>query len=299
MKLEIQKDQSYTFEWSFYDKNIKDVPVSGTITVYKPGGTELVASTAVAIETDGTIKYTLAASNTSQDDKNYKIELVYQVGDVVHRPFYLFDIVYTPLQNTVRDDDLFLHLPELRNNSESVVETTSAGSTTTFIARDLKATNLDYKGGWVDIYIDDTTVHSAEITAYDKDLAQCTFQPAYTASIGSGLRVQVRASYQRFIDDAYDRFVHRDIRNRVPIKAGYIDTTVTDNLTIFKALYLICFSKIEEETDKWAIRASQFEKDYKAEYVKLNEAYDYNEDGEIDTAETYDKPSFINKSIER
>jgi hypothetical protein len=136
-KIEIQKSTSYTFEWSFFDMNIQEIPVSGTITIYKPGGnTELVSSTAVAIETDGTIKYTLSADNAGTIDKNYKIALTYQVGDVIKRPFYLFDIVETPLQNTVRDEDLFKYVGELRDKTfNQVIETTSTGTTTTFISR--------------------------------------------------------------------------------------------------------------------------------------------------------------------
>jgi hypothetical protein len=302
MILEIQRNQQYTFEWSFFDMNIKEVPTSGTITVYNPGGTtELVSSTAVAIETDGTIKYTLAAANTGTVDKNYKIQLTYQVGDVVTRPFYLFNIVETPLINTVRDEDLFHYVPELRNKiTTNIIETTTtSASTTTFISTELNPLNLDFKGGYCSIYITDTIEHKAEIQVWNSDTSTITFSPAYSSAISSGLKVQIRASFQRFINEAYQNHVYRDIRNRVPLAAGFIDSTVTDNLTIFKTLEIICFGKVEETDDKWDMRAKKFNELYGTEYLKLNEAYDYNEDGDIDTSEENSKPNFMNRGITR
>jgi hypothetical protein len=300
MKAEIQKSISHTFEWSFYDMNIKEVPVSGTIKVYKPGGSTLVDTTAVSIETDGTIKYTLSSSNTGTVDKNYKIELTYQVGDVVSRPFYLFDIAETPLQNTVRDEDLFDYVPELRDKtSTNIVKTSSTGTTSTFYSTELNRLNIDFKGGSCEIYITDTTPHAAEITLWEKTISRITFTPAYTAAIASGAKVTIRASYQEFINRAYNQHVHRDIRNRVPLAAGYIDTTVINNLVIFKTLEIICFGKVEEDNDKWDKRTKQFRKLYSDEYGQLNEAYDYSEDGDISPLEERDKPSFLNRGLRR
>jgi len=300
-KIEIQKSTEYTFEWSFFDMNIQEIPVSGTITILKPGGgTELVSSTAVAIETDGTIKYTLSADDAATVDRNYKIALTYQVGDVTKRPFYLFDIVETPLQNNVRDEDLFKYVGELRDKTfNKVIETTSAGTTTTFISTELSSLNQDFKGGNVEIYIDDTTTHTAEITNYESDIQRCTFTPAYTSAISTALKILIRSSYQRYIDTAYNDIVHRDIRNRVPIKAGYIDTTVLDNMTIYKTLEIICFDRGQETEDKWDRRATKFKDLYSQEMTKLSEAYDYNEDGDIDQYEENNPPSFLNIGITR
>lgn len=302
MKIEIIQSQPYLFEWSFYDSNIKEIPVDGTISIYKPGSTSspLVDNAAVSIETDGTMNYLMSADDTETVDKNYKIELTYQVGDVVKRPFYLFSIVKTPLINEVRDEDLFQHVPELRDKaSTNVVETTSAGAASTLVSSELNYLNLDFKGGTCTIYIDDTTTHKAEITAWNKELSAITFSPAYSTSILSGLKVSIRASYQRYIDDAYNNFVYRDIRNRVPLAAGYIDSTVTDNMVIFKTLEMICFGRVEDAEDKWDIRAKRFAELYGKEYIKLHEAYDYDEDGAISDSEENSKPHFGNIGLTR
>ena len=299
--LEIQKSKPYTFEWSFYDYNIKEIPVSGSITVYKPGGnTKLVDGASVGIETDGTIKYTLDSSLTGTVDKNYKIELVYQVGDVEKRPFYLFSIVETPLLHNVRDEDLFYYVPELRDKANTnVVETTADGGLDYFVSRELNYLNMEFKGGVCEIYIDDTTQHNAEITEWDSATSTATFSPLYTDVIGSGLKVSIRSSYQNIISESYSRHVYRDIRNRVPLAAGYIDTTVTDNLAIFKTLEIICMGRVEEPDDKWDIRRKEFGDMYGKEYNKLHEAYDYDKDGDIDETEEENKPSFMNRRVTR
>ena len=301
MHREIQKGQNYTFEWEFYNKNIQEVPVSGTISVYSPGSsTAIVDGDAVSVETDGTIKYTLLGTLIDTCDKNYKIELTYQVGDVITRPFYLFTVVETPLVNQVRDEDIFHYAPDLRDKvASNVIETTSEGSTTTFISTEMKPLNIDFKGGYAEIYIDDTTVHDVEITAYDSETGTATFTPAYGSAIATAKRVSLRSSYQRYIDDAFEQFVYRDIRNKVPLSSGYIDSTVTDNLTIFKALEIICFGLSEDDNDKWDRRANKFTQSYKDEYVKLNEAYDINEDGTIDGDENANRPNFTSVGIVR
>jgi hypothetical protein len=299
--LEIQKSQSYTFEWSFFDRNIQEIPVTGSISVYKPGGsTKLVDNASVAIETGGTMKYTLDSSLTTTVDKNYKIELSYQVGDVVTRPFYLFNIVETPLINSVRDEDLFLYVPELRDKANTtVIETTSTGSTITFISKELNYLNTDFKGGLCEIFIDNTTQHNAEIQDWDKATSTITFSPSYSTNIASGLKVSIRSSYQDIINESYNRHVYRDIRNRVPLASGFIDSTVTDNMTIFKTLEIISMGRVEETDDKWDIRRKEFADMYGKEYGKLNEAYDYDEDGTIDPSEQDNKPSFINRTLTR
>jgi hypothetical protein len=302
MRQEIEQSQDYTFTWSFYDNNIKLVPISGTIVVTKPGGDDLVSETAVSIATDGTISYTLLAANTGTIDPNYKITLSYTVSGVTTRQFYLFDIVKTPIVNTVRDEDLFQYVEELRDkNSPFVVETTSAGTAVTFISTELIPLNVDFKGGDVEISIIDTDIHSAEITAWDKNTGTVTFSPAYStaADMVAGLTVKVRGSYQRFIDEAYNEIVIRDVRNRIGHAARFIDTTIVRNLTMFKALEMISFSKVEEVDDKWFIRAKEFKLKYKEEYSKLQEAVDYNDDGEISTREDNSRPSFLNKGLVR
>ncbi len=300
MHLEIQKSKDHTFTWSFYDHNVQEIPVTGTVTVYDNGGAEVVASTAVAIETDGEIKYTLLAANTGTCARNFKIELFYQVGDVKKYPFYLYDVVETPLLNEVRDEDLFTHLPSLRTIvKQTVEETTAAGTTTTFISRDLCSRDVDYKGGFVTIYLDDTTTHDARITAYDKTNGQVTFTPAYTSSIGADLKFTIRSSYQEQIDEAYNSFVHRDIRNKVGLAAGYIDTTITRNMTMFKALAMICNAKAEESEDVWDMRATKYADKYNDEYSKLQAAYDTNEDGSISDTEDRERPSWSTTEITR
>jgi len=302
MRLEIQKSQDYTFEWSFYDKNIQLVPSSGTIKVYKPGGGDLVDTTAVTIGTDGIIRYTLAAANTGTVDYNYKIELTYTVSANTYRPFYLFDIVETPLQNTVRDEDLFQYVEELRDkNTPYTKETTSDGTVTTLICSDLIPLNVDFKGGDLEIFNTDTDSFRAEITAWNSATGTVTFSPAAdtATSIATGKRFNIRASYQSKIDEAYNNIVHRDIRNRIGLKARFIDTTVTRNLTMFKALEIICFSKIEETEDKWDLRAKEFKAKYKEEYSKLSEPVDYNDDGFISNYEDLSRPSFLNKGLTR
>nr|BDD44685.1 hypothetical protein 15 [Legionellales bacterium] len=301
-KIEVQQSQDYTFSWSFYDKNIQLVPTEGTIKVYKPGGGTLVDTTAVTIGTDGIIRYTLDSANTGTVNYNYRIELTYNIAANIYRPFYLFDIVKTPIINTVRDEDLFQYVEELRDkNTPYTLKASSDGTVTTLISDELIPLNIDFKGGDIEIYITDTDTHRAEISAWDKTTGTVTFAPAAdtATSVDSGTRFAIRASYARFIDKSFTDHVMRDVRNRIGLAARFIDSTVVNNLTIYKALEMICFSKVEEEGDKWDIRSKKFKEEYSAEYVKIQEPVDIDDDGFIDDNENTKRVSFINKGIIR
>jgi hypothetical protein len=70
-------------------------------------------------------------------------------------------------------------------------------------------------------------------------------------------------------------------------------------MTIYKTLQIICFDKSEETDDKWDRRAKEFKDLYKAEMTKLNDAYDFNQDGDIDEHEEDNPPSFMNIGLTR
>jgi hypothetical protein len=300
MHQEIQVDIDHVFTFDIFDKNIQTVPASGTITIQNNSGTDVVAETAVAVATDGTMSYTFSASDNDALDVNYKITLKWVESGTTKYKYFLFDVVRTPLVNEVRDDDLYPHIEELRTKIKPIVsQTTASGTTTTFKSTRLKADDRSFKGGYVEIYITNTIVHEAIVTAHTAGDDTVTFSPAYTSSIASGLTYRIRPSYQQKIDEAFDNFVYREIRNKMGIAARYIDTQVTRNMVVFKTLAMICLQSIKEDGDRWSIRYNHFEQMYKDEYSRLKEPYDENGDGNISTTEDKDRPCYSTTSIIR
>ena len=298
MHLEIRKSTAYTFTWDFFEYDIQEVPSTGTITIYKKTGAELVSETSVSIDSVGQIAYTISATDTATVDINYKIQLKYRIGDLYYYKHYLFDIVECPIVNVVKDSDLFELVPELRNDiTEVTMETTAAGSTSTLVCSKLANDERNYKGGRIEIFISDTIVHPAKITNHVSNTL--TFSPAYSSAIGNSTVFKIRPSFQYIIDRAFNDYVWRDVRNKVPAASGYIDTDVLKNLTVYKALELYCVGSVEIADDKWDLRYNRFKEDYQAEYLKLKEPYDISEDGNISDKEDDNRPNYTSVSILR
>jgi phage pi2 protein 07 len=301
MHREIQLDKDYTFEFRFYTNGIQLVPSAATVAIFNNSGGTVVAATAGSIDAEGTISYTFLAAANDEDDVNFKVEVKYTVSGVDHYYWELFDVAYTPLNNNVRDEDLYPYVGELRDKVfGKTTRTTSAGSTTTLVSERLKSDRRDWTGGFCEVFITNTTVHEALITGYAKATGTVTFSPAYSTSIGTNLEVRLRSSYQTYIDEAFEEYVMQDVRGKVGMAAKYIDVNVVRKMTIFKALGIISGGKVEKEGDKWDLREKKYAKRYKTQYSKLsNEPADTDADGDISDTENAERPSYSNRNIVR
>jgi len=291
MHLEIEKAKDYTFTLSLYDYNIQSVPSACTATITDNGGTTQ-STGAATIATDGTMTYTfLAADNDSQAD-NFRVKWSATVSGAVTNYNQLFDVVLIPINNIVADEDIFIHCRELRERDEHIYKTSAEGTTSTLISNRFDTDTRDWTGGYIEIYINDTTVHHAKITNYNASSNTITFTPAYSGNIATDINFKIRASYQDYIDEAFDNFVYRDVRNRVCKASGYLDDNVLRNLTVFKTLVIIAESEYEVIDDKWYIRYQDYQTKYDSELMTMNEPYDSDGSGNISDQENTERPQF-------
>jgi hypothetical protein len=301
VKREYQVDKAHTFTWSFYTRDIQDVPSYATVSIADNGGSVL-SSGSGSIDSTGTISYIFSAVANSIEGRNFRLTLTYTVSGVETVRHYLFDVVLTPLVCDVTDEDLFQYVPELRNKIKDTDGTaTSAGTTVTIYSDLLKNDGRSFKGGRISIFQSDTLRHDAKITDFSSGTV--TFTPATTTAIASGTPYTIRPSFQTIIDTAFDQHIIRDVRSKMTAYTGtaaqYIDASAVHNLTIFKALEIYCFSQSEEDNDKWSRRANEFREQYKTSLSGLSEPYDKDEDGQISDAEDGDRPNMTTIKIVR
>lgn len=299
MDREIQKSKDYIFTWKKYQNGLQIIPTSAVITIFDNGGTSKQTG-AGSIDSEGTITYTFLAANNSTQNKNFKINLVYIYNAKSYEENQLFDVVLTPLVNTVSDNDLFVFLPDLRKNIFEITgETDTNGTLSTLQDNMLKSDNRDFTGGKVEIFVLDTKVHEANITTYSKTTGIITFSPSYSSTITNGIKYMVRESYSNLIQTSFDSFVIKDVRNRIGLGSKWIDSNIIKNLIIFKTLNLFCFHAIESEADKWFLRARQYESMYNDELQKIKEPTDENEDGNISDSENNENMGWMSRNIIR
>ena len=189
-------------------------------------------------------------------------------------------------------------MPELREKLFSNDGTTTAiGTINTFIDTNLQVDSRDWLGSRGEIFIDDK-IHEFKCTNYDKASGTITFNPAFTALIPVDTNYVIRLSYQVIIDKAFDRVI-KDIRAKVGIAAGYIDSNIIKDLIVFKTIEIISKGNIEAENDKWDLRKNDFKESYKTELSSFFEPYDKDGDGNISEAENRDRPAFNNVELTR
>jgi len=296
--LEIKKDKDFIFTLSLVEYNIKTVPDTCTVSICNNSGTA-VSSGSATVSTDGTISYTFPEADNDTQDSNFSINWNAVTGSTINYYNNLFDVVLMPVNNLVNDADLFLHCNELRDMSNRIYTTTSEGSTTTLISNRFDTDSVEWKGGSICIYIDDSTTHDAKVTAYDDVSNTITFSPAYTSAIATNARFKIRSSYQRWIDEAFNNFVYRDIRNKLPYASGYLDDNALRNLTIYRTLVIIAGGEYNEEGDKWWLRLQSYTNGYNNELESLREPYDSNDDGSISDVEDDERPGFNTSTMVR
>lgn len=291
---EIEKNRDFTFLYTEYSNGISVTPSSATAVFYDNKGTEIQASTAAVLNGDE-MQFTLTGSNIASVGKNFKIEMSFTT-DSAKTVAFLFDVVNIPIQNVVRDEDLFEYVKDLRTGREKSSEITSA-TTTTFVDTRLGVDGRDWKGGR-GTFLADTGNTDFKVTAYTQSTSTITYNPATSVAPAVGSKYIIRMSYQDQIDIAFAQVLLK-IRGRVGLAAGYIDTNVFNTLVVYKCLEQICLNSIEESGDKWEIRKEYYQQCYLTELNNFFEAYDNNEDGNIDDEEDKDRPTFASISNTR
>jgi hypothetical protein len=296
---EIEVDKAYTFSWKLYRNAIQITPTSATVTITNNSGGSVQTGSGT-IGSGGTVTYELTAANNDTIDENYKALLSYVYNSATTTQAELFDVVKQPIVNLVTDTDLYVYLDDLRRKLYTFSgESDNTGNLNVIQDDALKSDDRTWAGGKVEIYISDTIVHSANVTAFDSTTGNISFSPAYSSTVASSVKYVIRDSYTPQITLAFDDHVHPTLRKKIKTTSGFLDSNVVKKLIVYKALENICFKNIEEDGDKWSLRYTRFQDEYNAELSRFNEAYDYDEDGNMSLGEEANKFAFTTRKVQR
>ena len=288
--LEIKVNNDYSFIFKRYDEAGQIIPTSGTYDITDNAGNSI-QSGALTIDADGTMSAIFLVTNNTTKTCNFKIAIEY---DNVHDN-QLFDVVETPLQNLTTDKDLFTYMGIIRDRLYEKGGTASSdGTISTLIDISLTSDSRDWYGARLQLkdgIESDSRLVDARITNYDKNTGTITFSPTLNNVTLEDQSYQLRQSYQGTIDEAFN-LARQDVRKRVGLSSGYIDSNVINNLVVYKSLYIISLNNREEQGDKWDLWALDYDNMYIKQLDKINDPYDTNGDGDISDQENIERPSF-------
>lgn len=282
MKQQFLVDIADTFKTYIYENNRKIVPASATITVYKPGTSDvLISTTAMTVAGDGLLSYALTSTHTDIADENYKVVIAYVYSSVTYYLTLFFDIVTTKLSKVITDEDIENELPQLKNKGWRVHGVADSGTTTSLVDGELKRYEDDYFTGGLCINL--TADEVREITDFVSSTGTVT-TVAFTNAVAAGNKYILQRSYTKEIQRAFEKL--EDMIARMGKRAHLIlDPFDLREVHILMSVAEICKGMISENDNMWWQLWQDYDKRAYAVFKSLNFKYDDSEDGYISGAE--------------
>ena len=290
MNIEIKEDSTYTFSFTKYENDIESNITSATIVINSPGGTELLASTAMTAS-GATATYALdtSASTSYLIDRNF--QAIITIDGVVYPR--LFDIVRYPFINNVtivelqKENRRALELGGYKKDGEAESGITTTAVDSSFIGDDT------YVGGEIEIFPDDNSARAETrtITVFNSVTGSFTFSPAIDTAVSTN-RFIVRRSFAEEISRAGE-IVSSDLWKKEKRAYLILDNSSINNMIVYKFFELL-FAKRRttiNDNDRDHVQYMYYSGLYTSEYDGLPFAYDLDNDGNIADDEEYTKDS--------
>lgn len=286
-KQECLKDVASTISFTPYINNQPAISSSATITILRPGGETLVASTAATVNgTTGLISYQISAANTATLGENYVANWTFTVSSVVYYQKQLFDVVRSILSIPIIDSDLTREQSDIMLKNESFAGAVDSASTTTIVDDELKSYADDYwNGGVCEVTLaSSASKQSRNITDFAQSTGTVTVGVPFGTTPTSSYRYILRRGFQKKIERAFEELKY-EIFSRGNRCALILESAEIKLPLIKKSLALICSDYMKEPDDKWDILAKRYEAEYQNYMSKLVLQYDTDESGYISGSE--------------
>ncbi len=284
MKQQFIVNTSDLFNIYIYEKNLKIVPTSATITVYSPGSdNKLVSSQAMTVDLDGLLHYSLTAADNGVTDLNYRAVITYEYDTVTTSATLFYDVVNARLSIVITDGDIVEELPQLKDSGWRIRGTAESGSTTTIVDAELMRYDEDYfKGGLAYSFELDET---REVVSFDSATGT-VLTTAFGSAIATDKYILTR-SYTRQIERAFEK-VKESLISMGKSPSLILDSYDLREIHLYYAVAEICKGNITEDGGFWWKMWVEYEKKAESALQGLSFKYDLTGDGYIaDSEEGY------------
>jgi hypothetical protein len=288
LKQEILKDIAGVISFTPYINNQPAIATSATLTIKRPGGETLVASTSASVNsTTGLISYSISAGNTATLGENYKADWVYIVSGSNYYQTTLFDIVRCKLSIPIIDQDLLDEQVDILTKNENFSGAVDSATSTTIVDADLKNYADDYWNGGTITAVNPAAGGATQvrnITDFVSSSGTVTVGVAWGTTPDSTYKFTVRRGFQKKICRAFEEVCY-EIHSRGNRPALILESSELFIPMVKKSLALICKDYMKEPGDKWDILSQKYEAEYQNYMSKLVLQYDTDESGYISGSE--------------
>lgn len=283
MKQEFLKDKADTIRMTVYENNRPVVPSSATITLYKPGGSELQASASASVNsTTGEMTYSLTTTHTAILNINYKASWAYIVGGTTFYEDQLFDIVRSKLSIPITDDDIFNELDSLRDINIQETGTASSATASTLVdTASRKEADDFWTGGVIEILNGTGEGQIRDISDFVQSTSTITVSPDWSTTPDSTSVYKVVRGLTKKIKQAFDKLTSM-IYNKGQRHALIIESSQVKISMIYLTVHFICLDIMKETDDKWDRLANRYWDLFTTEFGNMKLDYDTDESGTIE-----------------
>jgi len=294
MKKEIRVSTAEILTFEYWENDVKLIPTGANIIILDKTGTEILASTACSIDAAGTVTYTILSTLITEVDINFRAEVIATIAAAEKITYLLFDVVKTPIESIISDEDLYGFVDSLRDSAETISSKSTATGTTSTLIDKSKLTQVDdyWNGGRLEINQSDV-IKYAKVTDFVSTTSTITFSPVLASLVATDTTYRLRSSYQQKIDEAF-QILKLEVRNRKELISGFIDSYAFRLPHIYKTIALACMGKKDDVDDKWSIWQAEFNLMYDNWIKQFNAGYDTDGDGSIADDETGQSVNSVN-----
>lgn len=285
MNLEIREDSQYTFTHVEVRNDLPWNITTATLSIYGYDGVKIVDSVAMSV-TSNTASYNVnfsvdISSTEWSRSQNYRAE--FNIDGVYYQRF--FDIVRSPFICRVVDRDLIEEDSSLQDGRMEQAGQADSGTTTTIIDTERREPEQYWYGGKIRIIplVDSDQVTEHQITNFDNDTNELTFEPARSLAITTENYI-IRRSYQSSID-ASAEIVKEDLWRNGKRAHLLLDSSQINRLVIYKFFERYWQVKREATDDSADLKFKHYEQKYKDTIGGLVAIMDADDDGIIDEDE--------------
>lgn len=281
MKQQFLAETPDTFRTYIYEFNLKAVPEAANITVFRPGGSVLVAGAAMTIGADGLLTFELTAGDNEAPGLDYKAQIEYVLNAKTHHALLFYDVVRSRLAKVITDDDIFAELPQLLDRGWSVTGTAEGGSASTVVDSRLKRYADGYfTGGVAEVPAKGET---REIRDFDAATGTLSVE-AFSSAVAPGEKYLLTRSFSREIQRAFEKL--EDELKRLGKRPHLVlDSSDLREAHIYLSVAEACKGLASDSKGIWWELWKEYEGKAAAAYSGLRLKYDYSGDGSITGAE--------------
>lgn len=281
MKQQFIKSTADNFQTYIYENNRRIIPQSAFIGIFRPGGAELIATTAMLIGADGALSYSLSQNDNNALGINYKAVITYTYNSKTFYSTLFYDVVNSRLSKVVTDEDIIVELPQLKDNGWKIRGTAQGGSTTAIVDNELKRYDDDYFTGGLACSVDKDETRA--VIDFESAIGTVTTE-AFSSPIAANEKYILTRSFSKEIQRAFEKIDERLSRlGRRPHLI--LDPYDLREAHIYFSVAEVCKGLVTDNDNLWWQLWKDYEKKADEAFNQINIKYDYSEDGFISGAE--------------